>query len=277
MRAVVTPIGPSSRDQRQGSWSLLEIAPPGTAPVPWGILLRDTGNDKLALRLRGTEGLGDLTDTLEEEDLDILDFLQDDLLSKAEEMGAEALLASFEESLSGFLRISDSTAISWHGDAQRTADLLFDQYVDRQIRPYVTHLPLYGLRAAATKFGEGSEGDIERWVRAPEHLRLTEDLFAARVVGRSMEPLIPDGSLCVFRAGVRGSRQGRRLLIEKFGETDFASRYTVKRYTSTKTSDGETWEHSGIRLEPLNPEFEAFDLGTDEFRVIGEFVEVLGF
>ena len=39
-------------------------------------------------------------------------------------------------------------------------------------------------------------------------------------------------------------------------------------------ADG-TWEHSGIRLEPLNPEFDAFDLGPGDFRVIAEFVQVL--
>ena len=120
-------------------------------------------------------------------------------------------------------------------------------------------------------------GEVESWHRAPSGLRLTEDLFAAWVVGRSMEPLIPDGSLCVFRANVRGTRQGKRLLIEKFDETDFAARYTVKRYTSVKVSgaDEDEWAHETIRLEPLNPEFEAFDLAPDAFRVVAEFVEVL--
>jgi SOS-response transcriptional repressor LexA len=82
----------------------------------------------------------------------------------------------------------------------------------------------------------------------------------------------------VFRAGVKGTRQGKYLLIEKFGESDFASRYTVKRYTSDKKANPEaqSWEHARVRLEPLNPEFEAFDLGPDEFRVLAEFVEVLG-
>jgi hypothetical protein len=101
-------------------------------------------------------------------------------------------------------------------------------------------------------------------------------MFVARVVGRSMEPLIPDDSLCIFRANVTGSRQGKHLLIEKFSETDFAARYTVKRYTSEKESDSEgSWRHKQIRLEPLNPEFEAFNLSPDEFRVIAEFVAVL--
>jgi hypothetical protein len=94
-----------------------------------------------------------------------------------------------------------------------------------------------------------------------------------------MEPEIPDGSLCVFRANVAGSRQGRKLLIEDLGESEEGGqRYTVKIYRSVKRlrEDG-TWEHERIRLEPLNPEFEAFELAPQErrFRVIGEFVCVL--
>ena len=119
------------------------------------------------------------------------------------------------------------------------------------------------------------EGGQEGWVRAPERLRLTEGMFVAYVVGRSMEPLIPDGSACIFRAPVTGSRKGRYLLIEKFGETDFASRYTVKRYArqGTLVESGEREE--AIRLEPLNREFEAFELTSDQFRVVAEFVQVL--
>ncbi len=91
-----------------------------------------------------------------------------------------------------------------------------------------------------------------------------------------MEPLIPDGSYCIFRAPVTGTRQGKRLLIEQTGGADPSSRYTVKRYTSRKAvDDNDSWEHTNIRLEPLNPEFEAFDLGEGDFRVIAEFVQVL--
>jgi SOS-response transcriptional repressor LexA len=65
------------------------------------------------------------------------------------------------------------------------------------------------------------------------------------------------------------------LLIEKFGETDFASRYTVKRYVRKGPRDESAERESPIRLEPMNPEFEAFDLTSDEFRVVAEFVRVL--
>jgi hypothetical protein len=159
---------------------------------------------------------------------------------------------------------------------------LFDELVDSRVRKYITHLPLYSLRAAATKFGEDAEVEEVDWLRAPEGLRLTDGMFVAQVVGRSMEPLIADGSSCIFRGPVVGSRQGKRLLIQEIKAAGSNSAFTVKRYTSHKRrSSGEDaeWQHEWIRLEPLNPEFEAFDLSPDEFqeryRVIAEFVQVL--
>ena len=266
MPADVVPI------TRPATWSLTELARPGAPPEPYGILLVDQSSDRVAMRFRSPTEFPDL----EEDELDFLDFLEPDLKAKAAESGGKALLASLEDSLSHFLRISGRTAVSLTGNPQRMADRLFDEFVDGTVRPFVTHLPLYSIRAAAGRFGEAMKGEEERWLRVSE-LKLTEDMFVAHVAGRSMEPLISDGSLCVFRANVRGTRQGKRLLIEQFGETDFASRYTVKRYTSVKSFDeeGEFTGHERIRLEPLNPEFPAFDLGPDEFRVIAEFVAVL--
>jgi hypothetical protein len=262
--------------KRRGSWSLLEVALPGAGPVPFGILLVDEQSDRLSLRMLESGAIEDL----EEDEIDVLDCLAEDLRGKANERGGSALLHSLEDSLSHFLRIAGRKAISWTGDAQIAADRLFEEYVDAEILPFVRHLPFYTLQAAATKFGEGMESEGDGWVRVPGRLRLTENMFVARVVGRSMEPLIPDGSLCVFRAGVAGSRQGKRLLIEKFDENDYAARYTIKRYSSIKTQlnpghEDATWEHAAVRLDPLNPDFEAFELGPDGFRVIAEFIEVL--
>ena len=252
--------------KRRAYWSLLEVAQAGRRPVPYGILLVDEETDRLTRRLRDWACFDDL----DEQEIDILTALPGDLDQKAREMGGLRLLQSLEDSLSGFFRISDRASIAY-SDASAAAGRLFDEHVQQPVR----YLPLYGLRAAATKFGEGMDAGEESRVRAPENLRLTPDMFVARVVGRSMEPLISDGDLCVFRAGVTGSRTGRYLLIEKFGETDFASRYTVKRYARKGLRDESAEREGAIRLEPLNPEFEAFDLTADQFRVVAEFVQVL--
>jgi hypothetical protein len=70
------------------------------------------------------------------------------------------------------------------------------------------------------------------------------------------------------------------LLIQEIKSAGSSSAFTVKRYTSRKSPSPEyEWQNESIRLEPLNPEFAAFDLTPDEFadryRVIAEFVEVL--
>ncbi len=278
MPAAVISIGTkgSRNARRAASWATFDVAQPGRGPVPYGILLADNETGELTLRLRDASCLEDP----DEGELDILEALADDLQRKSREMGGLRLLDALEDSLSGFFRISDRSSISYSGDARATVDRLFDRFVavdnDDKIRPFVTHLPVYSLRAAATKFGEQMESEEEpvSWLRAPENLRLHEGMFVATVVGRSMEPRIPDGSACIFRAPVTGSRNGRLLLIEKFGDAE-ASRFTVKRYARQGALVESADREGAIRLEPLNKEFPAFDLTADEFRVIAEFVQVL--
>jgi hypothetical protein len=257
--------------ESQAVWRLLELAQPGRPVTPVGLVLLAGG--ELHVRLLGSDSFPGL----EEQEVDLLDGLAADLESKAKTMGGQWTLDSMDQ-WSGFLRTGDCSEFTCRGSVSRAANRLFDEYVDREVRPFVTHVPVMQLRAAARKFGESMDANQagDDWMRVAPGMRLEPGMFAAEVVGRSMEPLIPDGSLCLFRSNITGSRQGRRLLIEQFDETDFAARYTVKKYTSVKrqSEDGE-WEHERIRLEPLNREFPAFDLGPDQFRVIAEFVEVL--
>jgi SOS-response transcriptional repressor LexA len=256
--------------KRRGYWSLLEVAQPGRPLLPYGILLADQDTGDVSIKLRDTSCF----DELDEQDSDYLAELGHDLKIKASQMRGPGLFAWMEDTLSNFLRISDREPIAFN-HPRSAVNRLFDEHVDSTVRRYITHLPLYGLRAAATKFGEAMEASEEAWVRAPGNLRLTDGMFVACVVGRSMEPLIPDGSACIFRAPVTGSRNLRHLLIEKFDETDFASRYTVKRYARRGPRDESAERETPIRLEPLNPEFEAFELTSDKFRVVAEFVQVL--
>jgi hypothetical protein len=256
-------------------FSILSLALPGHPVTPAGVFLYDPADRELQFKLRNDwEELG-----ADEDDQEYLAALEDDFHLQIRELGAEGFLRFLEDSLSGVLRISDREPVA-AVNPSRTLQRLFNEFVDSRVRKYVTHLPLYSLRAAATKFGEDAAVEELDWVRAPEELRLTEGMFVAQVVGRSMEPLIADGSYCIFRAPVVGSRQRKRLLIQEIKAAGSDSAFTVKRYTSRKQQSSEDeWRHESIRLEPLNPEFAAFDLMPDEFesryRVIAEFVAVL--
>ena len=247
-------------------FSILELAHPGEPSLAIGVLLYDGAREELAFQLR--EDYRELNIT--EEDEEYLEALPADFARQIRERGGRDFLAELEGSLSNFIRVSDREPAG-----AASLESLYERHVDGGIGKFTTHLPVYTLQAAATRFGEDAEVSESGWRRV-SGLRLTEGMFIAQVVGRSMEPLIADGSFCVFRSPVIGSRQGKRLLIEQFGATDTSARYTVKRYTSVKKETSEdTWEHLAIRLEPLNPEFDSFELEEGQCRVIAEFVRVL--
>lgn len=251
-------------------YSLLTVHLPGREDAVAGVLLEDPAADQLHVRLRRD------WDTIAPEESDVLSALEDDLVAKARESGAAGLFEYLETTLSNVVRISDRREIIV-GNFEHMLGRLYREHVASNVREFVTHLPRYSLAVAAGPFLENAEVEAQGWEEAPSHLRLSRDMFVARIQGRSMEPLIPDGALCVFRRGVTGSRQGRLVLVEALGG-GANDRYTVKRYRSEKAQKpGGEWSHERIRLEPLNPEFEAWDLNPEEdrYRILAEFVQVL--
>ncbi len=187
---------------RQGQYSVFEVALPGRAPEPAGVLLYDPGEERLDLRFRR-----DWERIVEEDDAEVLELLEDDLRQQAGETSPADFLARLEDTLSNVLRISDREMVVL-GRFDSTLNRLYERLIPATVQEFVTHLPVYSCRAAAGRFGEQMQVDEEGWVEAPAGLRLTEDMFLATVTGRSMEPKIPDGSRCVFRHGVTGSREG---------------------------------------------------------------------
>ena len=250
---------------------LLEAYLPGLPARNIGVYLVDPGADRLWLRMRHSyDGLA------EPDDIEVLEALEEDIRSHAAEVGAEAFLQSLEDSLSNVVRAGRRQSVEVDAFS-RVLDRLFDQHVEKiAVLPFRTHVPLYSLRAAAGSLGEEMESAEEDWVRAPEGMHLDPGVFVAHVVGRSMETRIPDGSLNLFRLHPVGSRQNKILLIQRFGVADESARYTVKKYTSKKVYSAEDeWHHERIRLEPLNPEFEAWDVEPQDFAVVAEWLRVL--
>ncbi len=238
-----------------------------------GVLLEDPASDALYVRLRRDwERLAQ-----EDDDREVLSELAGDLSAKANQMGADALLRYLEDTLSTTIRITDREAVEVQ-DFEHGLNRLYRRHVESNVVPFRTHLPRYSLRAAAGRFLENEPVSEQGWIEAPEDLLLTEHMFVAQIQGHSMEPMIPDGSLCVFRAGVAASRRGRLVLVED-RETSGNNRYAVKRYRSEKAvrEEEDTWRHTRIRLESLNPDYPSWDLDPDEerYQILAEFVRVL--
>ncbi len=251
----------------EGRYAVLEADLPESGLIPLGILLQDPETDTLHLRLRR-----DWWDIAGEE-AEVLEELEDDLAAKASEMGAERLFEWLEDTLSGTVRISDRKAVLVR-DFGRTLNRLYSE----RVHSTNALIPRYTLRVAAGRFLDNEEVEPDGFEEPPPSVsRVTPDMFAAEIAGTSMEPDIPDGSVCLFRRFGAGSRQGRLVLVEELGRGT-NDRYTVKRYVSTKRQgqDG-AWEHDVIRLEPLNPEHEPWELRPEEdrYRIVAEFVKVL--
>ncbi len=147
---------------------------------------------------------------------------------------------------------------------------------------YVNCVPFVPLKVAAGAFSDPQHVEDENWewAKISTARRLRPGMFIAQVVGKSMEPAIPNGAYCLFAAPVEGSRQGKTVLVQLRDRTDpeTGERYTVKRYESEKASEADSWRHTSITLKPVNPEFPSIQLSeseAEELQVIAEFIEIV--
>lgn len=259
-----------SQQAKTGHFSVLKVKIPERAPEPIGIVLLDPERDELYVKLRQNwEAFADF------EDIELLRVLEGDLTRQAGREGSEAVLADLEKNSSWAVEASNREAIAVK-DFSQTLEKLYNEYLPQEVLPFQTHLPLYSLAVAAGAFLANQEVEQKDWIKAPANLKLDKRMFVARIQGKSMEPFIPDGSLCVFRHGVVGSRNGRKVLVEDRGSA-VEDKYTVKEYWSEKKVTEDGFAQNAILLKSLNPNYPSLHLDPDEdkYRVIAEFVSVL--
>ena len=261
----------AAHEPRRGEYCVLTTHLPERRQETIGILLLDPEHDVLYVQLRR-----DWRSVANEDDIEVLEELENDLQLKARELGGEALLAQLESEASWTVQLSGRGSVSVT-DFERMLRRLYREHVTATVQPFRTHLPLYALEVAAGPFrSNADEISAGEWLETPSGLEIDENMFVATIRGRSMEPRIPDGSLCVFRRGVIGSRNNRLVLVRNAELAD-ENRFTVKRYHSEKAAHDDSFVHTRIWLESLNPEFPSWDLDPDEekYQIVAEFVQVL--
>lgn len=149
-------------------------------------------------------------------------------------------------------------------------------------QPKQNTIPFYDLKIAAGSFSELQSPENIQYVELDPPISNPDNYFACRVIGESMNKIIPNGSICLFEKNVYGSRNGRIVLVEMtdFIDADFGSQYTIKEYSSKKTTSAESWRHEEITLLPkstqaYNP-IVLRDEETTRLSIVGVFVKVLG-
>jgi hypothetical protein len=164
----------------------------------------------------------------------------------------------------------------FENEVQHKKILLLDEEIENSI-------PYYDLKIAAGSFSDDQIAGLTKYVELPVDINFSSDYFACKVFGESMNKVIPNGSICLFKKYYGGSRNGEIVLVESsdIQDSDFGSGYTIKEYESLKSIDNTGgWKHSSIRLKPLSDDksFENINLVEDEsvsLNVLGKFIRVL--
>ncbi len=151
-----------------------------------------------------------------------------------------------------------------------------------EVKPFVNSIPLIDIQAAAGNFSDLQSHSELEWIEPPLNIMVKKGLFVCKVVGESMNKLIPNGSYCLFKKDEGGSRQGSIVLAEStdIQDFEFGSGYTVKEYHSIKESNEDGWRHESIILKPLstNDNYKNIELKGDSlisFRIVGIFLQTL--
>ncbi len=142
-------------------------------------------------------------------------------------------------------------------------------------------IPLYDFYAAAGTFSElQSEKDFTL-IEGPENSS-SNDYFACKIIGESMNRVIPNGSICLFKSYTGGSRNGKIVLVENLDiqDPDFNSAFTIKTYSSEKSVSEETWGHTSVVLRPnsFDSSYQNIIITAEnaaEMRIVGEFMRIL--
>lgn len=142
-------------------------------------------------------------------------------------------------------------------------------------------IPYYDLSIAAGLFSEHQQVEKVRYIEI-DGINHKDDYFACKVVGESMNKIIPNGSICLFKKYNGGSRNGLITLVEgnDIFDSDYGSKYTIKEYLSKKSIDNDEWQHQEIHLIPksYDQSYKTIILQDDQidnFKVIAEFIKVL--
>ena len=152
-----------------------------------------------------------------------------------------------------------------------------------EINPFKNCIPLFNLYASAWEFSTTQNIEDCQWITIPDDIKPSEDLFACKVVWESMNKIIPNDSVCLFRKDRGGSRNGKIVLAEvsNLQDADSGSGYTVKQYESKKIYSDDSWSHSSISLKPQSDDsryetlvLEDYD-SISSFKIVGIFERVL--
>jgi uncharacterized protein len=155
---------------------------------------------------------------------------------------------------------------------------------DFKIIPFENSVPLFSLKVAAGEFMSNDILPEEHFILVPDGLKISKDHFACKIIGNSMNKIVQDGQIALFKKYSGGSRNGLMVIAEYYDlqDLDYSSSYTFKEYYSQKVITDEGWSHDKIILKPksYDPNYKEIEISLEDtnegmFKIIGIFDRVL--
>jgi DUF2075 family protein/predicted GIY-YIG superfamily endonuclease/DNA replication protein DnaC len=150
--------------------------------------------------------------------------------------------------------------------------------------PFENSVPLYSLKVAAGEFKFNESLPEEKFILVPDGVKITQHHFACKIIGNSMNKIVQDGQIALFKRYTGGSRNGLMVIVEYYNhqDLDYGSCYTFKEYYSQKMVNEESWQHETIILKPKSFDTSYKEIVIDStaineksFRIIGIFDRVI--
>jgi SOS-response transcriptional repressor LexA len=147
-----------------------------------------------------------------------------------------------------------------------------------QLIPFVNSVPLYSLKVAAGDLKLNEEFPTEQFIMVPEGVRITKDHFACKIIGNSMNKIVQDGEIGLFKWYEGGSRNGLMVIAEctNLQDSDYSSCYTFKEYHSQKVVTEEGWRHEKIILKPKSYDPSYQDIIIDPESIYDRPIKIIG-
>lgn len=144
--------------------------------------------------------------------------------------------------------------------------------------PFENSVPLYSLQVAAGALRLNEEFPTEQFILVPENVRISKDHFACKIIGNSMNKIVQDGQIALFKWYKGGSRNGLMVIAEciNLQDLDYSSCYTFKEYYSEKVVTEEGWHHEKIILKPKSYDSSYQDIIIDPELRYDRPIEVIG-
>ncbi len=175
--------------------------------------------------------------------------------------------------------VAGATFPAQESQQQHVRIIPFRRGTPQRSERYSKFVPAYNIKAAAGPFGEAIVPEqADEWLELLGDARITNKMLVVQADGKSMEPAIPDGALCLFEKAPLQSLQDKIALVIGHSALDpeTGGKFVIKICKTQMDKDDFGEPVVKTELHSLNPEFKPIILDENsQIAGVAKFVGLL--